>query len=241
MVDILESKVVGTNKETWYKLVGTSEDTKPIGEFPAGTGHTVANGSRFYEVDTEIGYELKEEGWIAVGQNVRLPDVTAEDNGKVLSVVEGNWDKAQPTNELPDVTEEDNGDVLSVVEGVWAKTAPPSSGGDTVIFELEHPSGNTFKLKNGTFQSIYDAIIDKKIPVLIFPYTDAPGATFSDYRIFYFTGVMTDIGSRLNFEQIITVGSQAEGITALRIIRLSFLRSELSSNMFTFSSKDISI
>lgn len=48
MVDILESKVVGTNKETWYKLIGTSEDTKPIGEFPAGTGHTVAKNSTFF-------------------------------------------------------------------------------------------------------------------------------------------------------------------------------------------------
>lgn len=50
-------------------------------------------------------------------KQTKLPDVTAEDNGKVLSVVEGNWDKAQPTNELPDVTEDDNDKVLTVVNG----------------------------------------------------------------------------------------------------------------------------
>lgn len=53
-----------------------------------------------------------------------LPPVTAEDNGKVLSVVEGAWDKAAPTEELPPVTAEDNGKVLSVVEGEWNKTTP---------------------------------------------------------------------------------------------------------------------
>lgn len=53
-----------------------------------------------------------------------LPSVTVEDNGKVLSVVDGAWDKAEPVEELPAVTAENNGEVLTVVEGVWGKAAP---------------------------------------------------------------------------------------------------------------------
>lgn len=78
MIDILQSKVIGTNKETWYKLAGTSSDTKPTGEFPEGSGHTVANGSRFFEVDTEIRSELQDGVWKPVGQESAEPSVLIE-------------------------------------------------------------------------------------------------------------------------------------------------------------------
>lgn len=82
MVDILESKVVGTNKETWYKLVGTSEDTKPIGEFPAGTGHTVAKNSTFFEIGTQIKYEFDGSAWAPKGQvDIKLVEKTITENG----------------------------------------------------------------------------------------------------------------------------------------------------------------
>ena len=68
MIDILESKVVGTNKETWYKLIGTKDDTKPTGEFPAGTGHTVAKDSTFFEIGTQIRYEFDGTAWAPKGQ-----------------------------------------------------------------------------------------------------------------------------------------------------------------------------
>lgn len=56
-----------------------------------------------------------------------LPEVDSGDNGKVLTVVSGEWAAATPATppaELPAVTSDDNGDVLTVVEGSWAKAAP---------------------------------------------------------------------------------------------------------------------
>ncbi len=78
MVDILQSKVIRPDKLTWYMLVGDKTDIKPAGEFPAGSGHTIANGSRFFENKTEIRYEYNDGSWNPVGQ----VDLTPPADGK---------------------------------------------------------------------------------------------------------------------------------------------------------------
>lgn len=50
-----------------------------------------------------------------------LPIVTSADNGKVLGVVGGVWDKTNPPTELPAVTSSDNKSYLEVNSGVWSK------------------------------------------------------------------------------------------------------------------------
>jgi len=61
------------------------------------------------------------------GSTIELPGVTSEDNGDILTVVEGKWAKAEAPEELPAVTTADYGDALIVdSEGKWAKSAIPS-------------------------------------------------------------------------------------------------------------------
>lgn len=90
-------------KELYVKLGGKLSDVKDI---------TTDAEMIDYIAKTNLGVEL--------------PEVTADDNGDVLAVVEGAWAKSDAPTELPAVTASDNGKALTVAEGAW------SAGGVTV-------------------------------------------------------------------------------------------------------------
>ncbi len=52
-----------------------------------------------------------------------LPQISSYDTGKVLTVVSGQWMALLPKAELPAVTATDNGKVLTVSNGTWAAKA----------------------------------------------------------------------------------------------------------------------
>ena len=98
------------------------------------------------QTDAEMIEKIKE-----VAIPAELPSVTSEDNGDVLTVVEGEWAKAEAGSSLPDVTAEDNGDVLTVVEGAWSKATP--SGGENIInFTGTNFNGTNVSFTNLTFE-----------------------------------------------------------------------------------------
>ena len=63
---------------------------------------------------------------VAIAERIagdHLPAVTSDDNGKILKVASGQWEKAAA--ELPAVTAEDVGKVLTVnAEGQWVAATP---------------------------------------------------------------------------------------------------------------------
>jgi len=96
------------------------------------------------------------------GKTLKLPKTTSADTGKLLVVNEdGDWDKGDAPEELPDVTASDNGSVLSVVNGAWAKKTPNFSDGEITNLRFEIAVPTTISLANLKNEMIL--IIDGKL------------------------------------------------------------------------------
>jgi hypothetical protein len=95
-------KIIQALKNLYVALGGTASDVADINQTPDMI-NAIANV-----------YEDKGD---------TLPTVTTDDNAKLLTVVEGKWNKATAPVELPAVTADDNGKVLKVVDGAWTAVA----------------------------------------------------------------------------------------------------------------------
>ena len=95
----------------------TSEELKKLYAKLGGKDPKVAG----FSAPGEILNAINE---IPLPTEYELPTVTTEDAGDVLVVnEEGKWDKGEAGGGLPKVTAADNGDVLTVVDGEWNKAA----------------------------------------------------------------------------------------------------------------------
>ena len=94
------------------ELKGLSTDTKPTETF---SGYKVGENSVFIELDTGDIYYLSGGAWTRMGNGsgggAGLPEVTSEDNGKVLKVIEGAWGKGDETGPLTIEVTESSGTV----------------------------------------------------------------------------------------------------------------------------------
>ena len=86
-----------------------------------------------------------------------LPPVNSSDNGKILTVVGGQWAAAAKQTELPSVSSSDNGKVLSVVNGAWASS--------NSLTTLSNNLGNLSNLTTTTKSSAVAAINEVKAGV----------------------------------------------------------------------------
>lgn len=89
-----------TNTGQINEYYGLSTDTKPASNVP--------NASLFYEMDTSdiYMYDSASSEWLLQAGDSSsqsgdgLPDVTSSDDGNVLTVVNGSWDKALPNEKI---------------------------------------------------------------------------------------------------------------------------------------------
>lgn len=92
---------------------------------------------------------------------------------KFMDEVEDRLAALEEGGGLPEVTATDNGDVLTVVNGAWGKATPSGGGGNVAIIEgtLDQQAGTA----TASYQEIGDAISAGKLPVLKIgaaPYTN---------------------------------------------------------------------
>lgn len=107
-----------------------------------------------HEIETSAPVPAKVDPPIAP----ELPAVSAADNGKLLGVSVGKWDKVSETKELPAYTSSDNGKVLKVNSGgtgvEWGEAS--GGGGGAMIVEVTNASETYTAAK--TFAEIAEAI-----------------------------------------------------------------------------------
>ena len=84
------------------------------------------------------------------GPGGKLPEVTSDDNGKILKVKDGAWDKGEDISgdKLPQVSSQDNGKVLKVVQGEWNID---EDEGDRLPVVTSSDNGKILTVKNGAW------------------------------------------------------------------------------------------
>ena len=118
---------------------------------------------------TDGEWDFSNAGQQGGGGGSDLPEVDSGDNGKLLTVVSGEW--AAANSPVPTVNSTDNGKVLTVVEGAWS--AASASGGGLLVTMTETETGYSLD-KN--YNEISTALSRGINPVFVF-YSGEGGET----------------------------------------------------------------
>ena len=118
---------------------------------------------------------------------------------------------------LPAVTEADNGNVLTVVGGAWDKAAP-SGGGYTVpevVFEY-HVSGQSYEIVRPTYNELIEMLGDQKSAPIVFTQKTIMNDRVFDYNSY--SGQLQRAGNNvyINASEIsLSVGGSGDQITTM--------------------------
>lgn len=94
-----------------------------------------------------------------ISESSSLPEVTSEDNGDFLAVVDGEWSKAPAPSSLPPYTSADKGKVLTVGEGSESVEPKWEKGGGWPIIDYESYEARTETVSGQSFDSSQDDIL----------------------------------------------------------------------------------
>lgn len=112
------------------QIVGGRMSVATIAERDAIPADVLKDGTEVYVTATKLTYR-----WNAASSAFekvtysQLPEPTASDNGKIVSVEDGGYALTAAPEELPPVTEADNGKFLGVESGTYGLVSPNLYGG----------------------------------------------------------------------------------------------------------------
>ena len=115
-----------------------------------------------------------------------LPSVDSGDNGKLLTVVSGEW--AAANSPVPTVSSTDNGKVLTVVEGAWS--AASASGGGSLKITMTWVEDVAYLDK--TYEDIVTALNQGILPICLSEDEEVVDVTVSPVTGYYQEDVQGD-------------------------------------------------
>ena len=107
----------GDVKKTIFLNTANSSSIQWVSNYLEGNNHGGIQYNRF------VMHNSDDSIVVTSLSSTVLPSVTSSDNGKILGVSSGQWNKVDPPTELPSVTSSDNGKVLGVDNGGWGVTS----------------------------------------------------------------------------------------------------------------------
>lgn len=154
-------------------------------------GYAENGGSKYVMNKKENGtYERKKISLDAeTVESNTLPKVSSHDNGKVLGVKSGKWQKVDAPSGLPAVTGSDNGKFLGVNEGEWSVVSAPSGGGvlnvtDNWVFDDSVNPNEIVHTLNKTYQEIKTAYLAGMAVIVTLTASSEEDSTTIDQTIY---------------------------------------------------------